>query len=97
MRRRTYADPRMQRQYDSFREAHRSGARGWLGPAGAHGLWNDDGRPFRGASGHSAFWNGFNGLTRNGGRLMYIVTSYCRMAYMAGRDVARELRTGGWA
>ncbi len=82
---RRYKDKRLQRQYDGYLGSYHSKARGWTAP-GVHGLWNEDGRRFRGASGHSAFWNGYDGLTLSGGRLMYVQTSLARMAYMAGRD-----------
>lgn len=88
--RRRYRDARLQRQYDAYRYCFESGERGWTSP-GVHGMWTVEGFRFRGASGHSAFWKGFDGLTRGGGP-MYVATSLARMAYMAGRDVGRMAR-----
>ena len=89
MKPRVYKDRRLQRQYDGSVAAYKSGARGWISP-GVHGLWREDGSRFCGAGSHSAFWKGFEGFELSGGRLMYSPTSLCRMAYMAGRDCARE-------
>lgn len=91
MKRRTYKDPRFQRTYESTLDNYHSGARGWIGPM-VHGLFNEDGSRFRGAAGHSAFWNGFDGLTLSRGRLMHTPGSYARACYMAGRDAARGVK-----
>lgn len=89
MKRRTYKNPRLQLAYDSYIEAWHSKRHGWIAAA-CHGLWRSDGTRMRGAAGHGAFWKGFEGLTLSRGRLMYEPSSVCRMAYMAGRDCARE-------
>ena len=89
MTKRVYKNKRLQRQYDGYLASYHSGERGWIMP-GVQGMGREDGSRFRGAAGHSAFWNGFDGLTLSGGRLMYVQTSLVRMAYMAGRDAAKE-------
>lgn len=90
MKNRKYKDKYVQRAYDGTVSSYRSGARGWLAP-GVHGLWRDDGSRFRGASMISAFWNGYDGLTLNGGRAMYRFGSLNYGAYMAGRDIGRAV------
>ncbi len=83
----------MQRNYDAWIKSFESGVRGWVGKGPGHGLWNDDGRRFTGASGHSAFWKGYEGLTlkahaRGVKRPLYVAGTLARAAYMAGRDCA---------
>jgi hypothetical protein len=92
MPKRTYRDPRTQRAYDGTVLMFASGVRGWQAPM-VHGLWNDDGRRFRGSSTGSAFWNGFDSvdLDQRPWRERYVRTSACWIAYNAGRDCA------GWA
>jgi hypothetical protein len=91
-RTRRYQDPHLQRAYDGTRESYRSGTRGWVrsGKNVWHGLWNEDGTRFVGASMHSAFWKGFDGLTLSRGRIPYMRGSLAFVVYMAGRDAARE-------
>lgn len=86
-RRRRYRDARGQAIYDGYVEAFDSGRRGWFAPM-RHGLWREDGSEFRGASGASAFWNGYHGLTLSGGRALYSRGTANFYAYMAGRDCA---------
>lgn len=91
---RRYQDRRMQQAYDAWIKSFESGVRGWVGKGPGHGLWNADGHRFRGASGHSAFWKGYDGLALKAGgprgkrRPMYVSGSIARAAYMAGRDCA---------
>ncbi len=84
-----YKDARLQAAYDGAVENYLSGARGWISP-GHHGMWNEDGTRFSGATSHSAFWKGFDGIERNvGNRLMYVAGSHARAVYMAGRDCSK--------
>ncbi len=89
-----YKDEGMQRVYAAWLKTFESGVRGWVGNGPGHGLWNDDGERFRGASGHSAFWKGYEGLFLKAGarghrRPLYIAGTMARAAYMAGRDCAQ--------
>lgn len=88
-RRRRYKHLMHQGAYDGIVENYRDRLKGWVDGTPQHGLFNDDGSRFTGAAMHSAFWKGYDGLTLSGGRLMYGPGSMTRVAYMAGRDMAK--------